>query len=117
MKDDWQEIGGQTMWNFKELGRGAVLVGTYLTMEENVGENGSKMYNIERENGELMGVWGNAVLDRKFLQVTPGEMVRIEYLGTARGKAGREYHNFKVSKKPAPFKEVGDSLDIDKLLS
>ena len=111
MAESWQEIGSAEMWNYKELGQGAVLVGTYLTKEEDVGENHSNVYNIEKEDGTLMGTWGNTVLDTKFKQVVPGEMVRIEYMGMADGKNGRSYHDFKVSKKPAPFKEVEDLID------
>jgi len=113
--DGWQEIGGQTMWNYKEIGKGAVLVGIYLTKETDVGENHSNVYNVEKEDGELMGIWGNTVLDNKFKQVTPGEMVRVEYLGINKGKGNREYHDFKVSKRPAPLKEIDGDVSLDNL--
>ena len=110
---EWEEVGGGEMWNYRDLGKGAVLIGVYLSKEEGVGENNSNRYNIEKGD-ELLSVWGSAALDSKFAQVKPGEMVRIEYLGMSKGKSGRSYHDFKVSKKAA-VKEVEPKISEEEL--
>lgn len=115
MNNDWQEIGGGEVWNYRDLGRGAVLVGQLVSKETGVGDNNSNRYNLEKDNGEVVSVWGSTTLDTKFAQVKIGEMVRIEYMGMGKGKSGRSYHDFKVAKKPAPFKEVEPKITDEEL--
>jgi hypothetical protein len=88
-------------WTEKTLEAGDVwdkeepIEGKFVKTETNVGPNGSNMYTIETDKGE-MKVWGSTVLDDKLLGVIPNTYVKIEYEGKLRGKKGNEYHSYKV---------------------
>ncbi len=93
----WEEVTPSPTHDFKE---NKELVGVFMSKEEDVGPNGSNIYNFENEKGERVAVWGNAILDSRFKTLTIGEKVKIEYLGKAKSeKTDREYHNFKVYKE------------------
>lgn len=74
--------------------------GIYVREQNDVGPNKSKLYTLRTEDGDV-GVWGSTVLDSKFEQIPPNSEVRVESLGTAEGKNGKEYNDFKVQYKPA----------------
>src|SRR3990167_423589 len=65
-------------------------------MQTNVGPNNSNMYDLETKNG-VIGVWGNAVLNTRMMNIQPGEEVKIVYGGLLKSeKSGRSYHSFNV---------------------
>lgn len=110
--DGWVEIGGgeaTDMWN-----REGTITGKVKSRKSGVGPNNSMVYQIETDKGEI-GVWGSTVLDTKFEQIKDGDNVRIEYLGKAKSQRGGEYHDYKVSVKPADDKPVSDEPVSDEV--
>lgn len=94
MAKKWKKLEANSGWKFKEEKE---LVGVYVSMEENVGPNNSKLYTIEREDGSRIGVWGNTMLDDKFKDIEIGTEIKIVYLGLVESeKTGREYNNFDI---------------------
>ena len=53
------------------------------------------------------------VKDSKFASVELGSEIKIEALGETTGKSGKKYKDYKLMKRPAPFKEVKDIEDIN----
>ena len=107
MTDDWVEIGAGQAWDYtteKEL------TGIYVGREENVGPNNSVLYQIEKEDGEVIGVWNNTVLGDKFQNIGIGDKVKIVYLGMSESKNGKEYHGFKVFHKKGKVQEAVSEL-------
>lgn len=100
---------------------GATVQGYYVNKRENVGQNGSTVYELLLADGRLVSFWGSNLLDGKFAEIPMNCEVRVEYLGIAQPKTpkGRAYANFRVmfdadSKKPADLKEVGaPNADIE----
>jgi len=94
--DKWEKVETAPTWNFKE---DKELVGTFLSAESEVGPNKSSLYNFKDEDGEVIGVWGNTILDSRFKNLVIGDRVKIAYKGKETSpKTGREYHNFEVFK-------------------
>jgi len=57
------------------------------------------MYLFENENGEIIGVMGNTVLDKIFnknLDICLNKKVKIEYHGLGLNKNNVKYHLFRV---------------------
>jgi len=124
--DGWKKVEMAPAWDFKEEYKGlpeadkkaevgVSVQGIFTGMDEDVGDNHSKMYHLEQDNGKDIAVWGNTVLDLRMKNVKMGEEVKIVYLGQAKSEKvkGRTYHNFEVYHKPAPFKKVEDEVDLD----
>lgn len=94
MAKKWKKVEANPAWKFEEEKE---LIGVYVSMDENVGPNNSKLYTFERPDGSMIGVWGNTMLDDKFRNIKVGEEVKIVYLGKATSeKTGREYNNFDI---------------------
>ena len=94
MAKKWKKLEANPGWKFKEEKE---LIGVYVSMEESVGPNNSKLYTIEKEDGSKIGVWGNTMLDDKFKDVEIGTELIIEYLGKVESeKTGRESNNFDI---------------------
>lgn len=94
----WEKVktNDSTAHDFTQEGKG-VLEGKLVHIQENVGPNSSKLYTIEKGTGEVIEFWGTTVLDNQLAEVQPGTLIRIEYLGKAKGKRGA-YKNFDVAK-------------------
>ena len=106
MFDNWKKIETNSTWDFREEKE---FVGFYVNAETEVGPNKSNLYNFKKENGEVISVWGNTVLDTRFKNLVEGEEVKILYKGKVKNeKTGREYHNFEVYHRKPEFKEVED---------
>lgn len=103
MKNEWTEVGQLTS---EEWDRTKEIIGTLTEKKNDVGPNHSKLYVLDVD-GVSTAVWGGTVLDTKFAQVEVGCEVKIVPLGKATSKAGKEYSDYQVFKKPVPFKEVG----------
>ncbi len=108
MSNEWIEIGAGQAWDYKTEKE---LTGVYISREENVGPNNSVLYQIEKENGEKIGVWNNTVLEDKFQNIKIGDKVKIEYLGMSKSKTGKDYHDFKVYHKKGKAQEVQSEPD------
>lgn len=100
---DWQEANANNddMWDLKDP-----LEGRYVSKKVGVGANSSMVYTIALPTHNV-GVWGSTVLDSKFQEVPIGSEVRVEFLGMNKGKSGKEYKDFKLLFRPAPFAEAG----------
>ena len=100
--DNWEKLEVAPTWDFEE---NPEMVGTYITTEEKVGPNESKVHTFGVDSS-IMGVWGNTVLDDRLKQVQPGDKVKIIYAGMEKSeKTGREYKNFEVYRS----KKIGKS--------
>lgn len=113
-EETWEEVNpeSQETWDFKKED---TIQGTYVGMKINVGPNNSNIYVIQFNEEKKIGVWGNTVLDSRFEDIKAGCEVKIVYLGVEKAeKSKREYNNFKVYKRQAPFQEVtGDEADAN----
>jgi hypothetical protein len=87
-----------------------VLEGSLTKIEHNIGPNESTMYTIKKDDGTEVKVWGSTVLDDRFLGVVEGTYVRVTYEGLKKGKAGKDYHNYKVYIDEATPKKVLDEV-------
>lgn len=105
---------------------GAVVQGFYINKRDNVGQNGSSVYEIKLASGaiqmpdgsasDLVSFWGSDLLDGKFKEIPLGSEVRVSYLGVSQPKtpAGRAYQNFRVeydATSRVPMNEVGHPAD------
>lgn len=108
MADEWIEVGVGQAWDYKT---DKELIGIYVAREEHVGPNDSVLYQIEKEDSEVIGVWNNTVLEDKFQNVKIGDRVRIVYLGMSKSKKGNEYHDFKVFHKKGKNQEAVSEAD------
>jgi hypothetical protein len=103
---DWIEVNeGGEAWDGKEP-----IQGVYMSSKSNVGPNSSNMYMI-KVGDEMKGIWGSAVIDSKFEQISKGSEVRVEFLGKAKSKSGTEYKDYKVQYKPTEASKVVDQFD------
>ena len=98
----------------KTIYLGAAVQGYYVNKRDNVGTNGSTVYELLLPSGEKVSFWGSDLIDGKFAEIPLNCEVRVEFLGIAQPKTpkGRAYANFRVmydvdSRKPADLKEVG----------
>lgn len=103
------EGGNTPAWDKKEP-----VQGVFVDMKTDVGPNKSNMYTLKTKDGEV-DVWGSTVLDSKFEQVPRGAEVRIEFLGMAEGKSGKEYADYKFQYREVPFKDVVDASEVTEL--
>jgi len=75
---------------------GETLQGTYIDLEEDVGQYKSNLYTIKTSEGEVK-VWGSKVLDELMKKVDLGLEVRITYNGKQPSKSGKNpWKDFKV---------------------
>lgn len=105
----WREVTLQSdsdVWD-----REKPIEGFFVKVEENVGPNGSKMYTLKTDEGEVK-VWGSTVLDDKLLGVPNGSYVKIEYEGKQKSKRGTEYHSYKVFVDDAVGTDNTDDLEM-----
>lgn len=87
------------------------LSGVYVSMKDNLGSNGSKLYSVRTSNG-VVDFWGSAVIDNKMARVPLGNEVLVKFLGEKKNeKTKRTYKDFDVYHKPASKSPV--SFDND----
>ena len=108
---EWITVGdsNSTTWDRKEP-----VQGVFVNMQTDVGPNKSNMYTLKTKDGEV-DVWGSTVLDSKFEQVPRGAEVRIEFLGMAEGKSGKEYADYKFQYREVPMQEVVNASEVTEL--
>lgn len=104
---------------------GAVVQGFYVNKRDNVGQNGSSVYEIklmgpvqlpDGTTTDLVSFWGSDLIDGKFKEIPVGSEVRVSYLGISQPKtpAGRAYANFRIeydASSRAPMAEAGHPAD------
>jgi len=97
--NEWTEVQLGTSWDYKSE---KVLIGVFTGKEDGVGTNNSTIYNIQKEDGTYVSVWGSTVLDIRMKNLIEGEEVKIEYLGDkpSPNRKGKFYHDFKVFHRP-----------------
>ena len=109
----WKKVETSPTWDFRE---DKEFEGIFVGVETEVGPNKSNLYSFKTENGIVISVWGNTILDTRFKNLEVGDWVRIVYKGkTESPKTGRTYHDFDVFKDEdqggpvgEPEVEVGD---------
>lgn len=92
----YKEIGTELPEVWKPEKKGDLIEGTLLKKKENCGPNKSALYILEIEfedKTEKKGVWGSTVLDDKMDEISPGDKIKITYLGKE-----KTYHKYKVEK-------------------
>ena len=91
----WRKVAQNPTWEFEKQRE---IEGVFVSKEENIGPNHSTLYTLELPDHSFMGVWGSTVLDVRFKNLQPGELVRVTYLGKEKSekRKGAEYHNFDV---------------------
>lgn len=65
------------------------LEGVLINVQEDVGENKSKLYTIENQINGMINVWGSTVLDSRMSLVKVGDKVRLTYKGLGEKKGGK----------------------------
>jgi hypothetical protein len=94
VKRDEDEVEKPTFWEPQVIGE--TLQGTYIELEENVGQFKSNLYTIRSSEGEVK-IWGSKVLDELMKKVDMGMEVRITYNGKQPSKTGKNpWKDFKV---------------------
>ena len=101
---EWKNASAMNdAWDFEKE---KTVEGLYVGLKEEVGQNKSKMYDIEQNNGETVSVWGATVLDRIMQGIPIGEEVRITYLGMEKSeKTGKSFKNYEVLHREVETKE------------
>ena len=94
-EEKWEKIeaGPSETWDFKKTPE---LIGYFIEKEEGVGEFGSNVYSFKKEDGGIIGVWGNTILDSRFKNIETGEKIKIVYKGMVKSEKGRSYNDFDV---------------------
>lgn len=93
---NWKENNVQTDDSVWDKDAEPVLEGKLVKIEHDIGPNSSTMYTILKDDGVEVKVWGSTVLDDRFLGVPKQTYVKVTYEGLKAGKAGKNYHNYKV---------------------
>jgi len=86
VKRDEEEKEKTKFWEPEVIGE--TLQGTYIDLEENVGQFKSNLYTIRTSEGEVK-VWGSTVLDGLMEKVDMGLEVRITFNGKQPSKSGK----------------------------
>jgi hypothetical protein len=97
VKRDEAELEKPITWEPEIIGE--TLQGTYIDLEENMGQYKSNLYTIKTSEGEVK-VWGSKVLDELMKKVDLGLEIRITYNGKQPSKTGKNpWKDFKVEYK------------------
>jgi len=82
------------MHNFEE---NPELVGELLEIKENQGpKKNSKVYSLQKEDGEIVQFWGSKMIDDNLFLEDCGTKIKIEFLGKVRLKNGNNMNQFNV---------------------
>jgi hypothetical protein len=94
VKRDEEEKEKVKFWEPDVIGE--TLQGTYIDLEENVGQFKSNLYTLRTNEGEVK-VWGSTVLDGLMDKVDMGLEIRITFNGKQPSKSGKNpWKDFKV---------------------
>lgn len=96
MSEEWQKVEPSQMPIWDEETQKEIQ-GIYKEKKTEVGPNKSKMYVIEQPNGDNLALWGNTVLDSRFILITIGSKVKIVFNGIKTSpKTKRQYKDYDV---------------------
>jgi len=99
----YKKIEAGDTWDFN---KDKVMQGLLVSKEENVGPNESNLYSFEVD-GQIISVWGSAIIDTRLKNAGVGELVTIIYYGKmVSPKTKREYKHFEVYHKEVNGAEV-----------
>lgn len=102
LKGSWKEIKGGNLVNFDKASE--FIEGKLVDVRTGQGKFESIVYDIEKNNGELVSVFGSTVLDGRMKRVSIGQFVKIQFNGVVESRDGRKYNDFSVF-----VKEQGNS--------
>jgi hypothetical protein len=83
-----------------------VLEGIFTGVNNNIGPNKSKIYEVTTAENEKVGIWETTVLASKLDFITVGDEIRITYLGERPSTKGGIYHDYKVETRKAEQTEA-----------
>lgn len=91
----YEKVSFSEMWDFNE---NKELEGYYLGKKEDVGENHSRIYQVELDSGEITEFWGATALDSQMDRVSIGSRIKIIYNGLVDSpkRKGKQYKSFDV---------------------
>ena len=82
------------------------ITGVLIKIQSEVGPTKSMLYSIEREGGDVMGVWGSTILDQRMIGVKVGDIIKIVYKGLGEKQPGKN--------PPKLFKVLIDRPEMSK---
>jgi hypothetical protein len=100
--DDWVVLTdeGSNDFEMHDFEQDPLLMGKYVSVKRNIGNNGSNIYQIITADGEKKEFWGSSVIDQRFPEIETGSMVRVEFNGLKKStKTGRSYKDFSIAVK------------------
>jgi hypothetical protein len=102
----WKDLTNE-QYPSHDFGMEKVLEGCLVEKRDEVGPNKSKLFVIEKKGGSKVCVWGSTVLNR-LSSLSEGTVLRIEYLGTVKGKGPKPYKNYliQVDEDTIPQRDV-----------
>ena len=90
----WEKVEVSPAWDFREENE---FEGYFQSVETEVGPNKSTIYYFKKYDGEVVGIWGNTILDSRFKNLKEGDDVKIVYKGKKKNLINsREYNDFEV---------------------
>jgi hypothetical protein len=101
-ENNWEKVE-EGFWVPEE--KGDEISGVYLGFKEDIGQNKSRLYSIENEEGK-MNVWGSKVLDGKMMIIKIGQQVKIVFLGRVKSEGKKEYKGYDVFTKSEDFNSL-----------
>ena len=90
---------------WKPENKGDKIKGIFISKDEGVGDFDSTIYHFDVE-GIPTSVWGSAALNPKMVGIKQGNLIEIEFTGTAPSKKGADTKLFKVSSDDGKEEEV-----------
>lgn len=89
------------------------LAGRVVGIETGAGLKGnSTIYELETQDGRIVGLWGCAAIDSKFkrLGVRRGAVVALKFLGKKTSQSGNEYKDFAIKRLDVPEADFEDDI-------
>lgn len=81
-----------------DFSKEATLIGTLIGVRESKNEYKSKVYDIKKEDGTVVSVWGSYQIDQAFENLPMDTVVKLEYVGKTEIDGGKSVKNFRISK-------------------
>ena len=100
----YKKIQFNEMWDWEE---NAELEGYFVGKKDDVGENHSNVYSIEKDDGEIVEFWGSTALDGQFASIRLGSRVKVVYEGMKDSikRKGKQFKSFSVFVDKELFKD------------
>lgn len=86
-----------TALGLKDMSKGEVIEGYYDGARNVTTKHGDRLiHSFTTRDGDVVTVWGSALLDRRLKSVRPHLFTRITYRGTIKSSNGSEMHEVLV---------------------